>query len=121
MNKERVLLWIESLESEEYEQGTGRLVSKDDRFCCLGVACNVAIENGCDCIWVGDDSDNWEIEVSESKPYPHSSCGAEMPYKILDWYGITETITQRELWKWNDTEKLFFPEIAKKLRIMYGL
>ena len=35
------LRWIEALESDQYEQGRGRLRT-GDAFCCLGVACDVA-------------------------------------------------------------------------------
>lgn len=37
--------WLEALESGEYDQSRGRLVrhtEKGDRFCCLGVACDLA-------------------------------------------------------------------------------
>lgn len=48
--------WIEALRSGKYKQGTGRLRSNDDCYCCLGVLCEVAgikAEHGCD---------GWEYE-----------------------------------------------------------
>lgn len=33
--------WIEALRSGEYEQGIGRLRSSENKFCCLGVLCEV--------------------------------------------------------------------------------
>jgi hypothetical protein len=46
--------WVAALRSGEYEQGTGRLASfsrgpeKKERFCCLGVLCEVAIKSADD-------------------------------------------------------------------------
>jgi hypothetical protein len=36
--------WLKALRSEEYEQGTGYLRDKQDRFCCLGVLCDLAVK-----------------------------------------------------------------------------
>lgn len=33
--------FVKALRSGKYEQGKGRLRTKDDKFCCLGVACDV--------------------------------------------------------------------------------
>lgn len=33
--------WIAALRSGEYKQGTDFLCSSDDKFCCLGVACDL--------------------------------------------------------------------------------
>ena len=35
-----LLNWVEALESEKFKQGVGQL-RDDDKYCCLGVACNV--------------------------------------------------------------------------------
>lgn len=45
VNKERVRLLVEALRSGEFEQGEGYL-RKGDTYCCLGVACKVAMQNG---------------------------------------------------------------------------
>lgn len=37
--------WVEALRSGKFQQAKNRLATKDG-FCCLGVACEVAIENG---------------------------------------------------------------------------
>jgi hypothetical protein len=57
VNRERVQLWVEALESGEFEQGSGQLqirLSLNDKgettdkatYCCLGVAIEVALRNG---------------------------------------------------------------------------
>jgi hypothetical protein len=51
-NIENVKKWIAALRSGEYTQGTGALHKqadedgKPDTFCCLGVACDVALKQG---------------------------------------------------------------------------
>jgi hypothetical protein len=45
VNKERILLWVEALESGQYQQERSAL-RQGDGYCCLGVACEVAIANG---------------------------------------------------------------------------
>lgn len=42
---ENVKKWVAALRSGKYKQGTCAL-NKNGKFCCLGVACEVAIENG---------------------------------------------------------------------------
>lgn len=48
MNKEFVRKWIKALRSGEYEQGEKFLKQVGDKtvHCCLGVACEVAVEQG---------------------------------------------------------------------------
>ena len=41
MNAEIKTKWVEALLSRKYKQGTGRLRSEDNHFCCLGVLCDV--------------------------------------------------------------------------------
>ena len=48
-NKENLRKWVEALRSGKYVQGTGtNYNAKSDTYCCLGVACHVAEENGVD-------------------------------------------------------------------------
>lgn len=42
MKKAKAMKLVKALRSGEYEQGRGNLVDSADRFCCLGVACNVS-------------------------------------------------------------------------------
>lgn len=42
-------LWVKALRSGEYKQGYGYLHYKrggKDKFCCLGVLCDLAVKNG---------------------------------------------------------------------------
>lgn len=46
MNRKVKEMWLTALRSGEFEQGTGRLRSDDDKFCCLGVLCELAHRAG---------------------------------------------------------------------------
>ena len=46
MNSEVKALWLAALRSGEYEQGRGRLRGQDNRFCCLGVLCDIHAKAG---------------------------------------------------------------------------
>ena len=50
MNKEIKKIWVQALRSGIYEKTTGKLhkVNEDDdqRFCCLGVLCDIAAMDG---------------------------------------------------------------------------
>jgi hypothetical protein len=41
MNKEIAKQWVEALRSGKYEQGKHQLRSLDNKFCCLGVLCDI--------------------------------------------------------------------------------
>lgn len=46
MNKEIKARWIAALRSGEYRQGRGWLKTEDDSYCCLGVLCELAVQDG---------------------------------------------------------------------------
>lgn len=87
MNKEKLRLWIDALRSGEYEQGRGGLARRFDpngswQYCCLGVACEVAIKDGLD------------LAVSEgyggSKPYGAAKETGFLPDEVVQWLGVDE-------------------------------
>ena len=46
MLNENAKAWVAALRSGEYEQGQHVLHSESNRFCCLGVACDLAVKAG---------------------------------------------------------------------------
>lgn len=48
MNADVKKLWVDALRSGEYKQGFGSLKSAEDKntFCCLGVLCEIAVQQG---------------------------------------------------------------------------
>ena len=115
-NKKRILKWIEALESGLYEQGRGQLVDHEDKFCCLGVACNVAIENGAPLHWKY--SKGHYMIVAEK---PRDKHHAFMNHQALEWYGLDDYFYQEEYCSMNDQRKKTFKQIAGKLRKQFNL
>ncbi len=69
--------WIEALRSGKYQQTTGMLHEIGAGFCCLGVACEVAIENG---VAV-------KKNVNHGASYDDKLGG--LPDVVRSWFGIT--------------------------------
>lgn len=87
--KERVRLLVDALRSGEYRQGTGAL-QRGGKFCCLGVACEVALKNGLIVLRdPGDDDDGNGVEYScpTDGDIPDSSQG-ELPRGVVEWFGF---------------------------------
>lgn len=74
--------WVKALRSGEFEQCTGSL-KKDDRHCCLGVACVVL---------------GWDIPEGNQQPL----------YDALEDIGVDTT----EFYQMNDGENASFVQIA---------
>lgn len=100
--------WVEALESGEYEQGGGALC-RDDEFCCLGVACDVALKNG---VALKVDRDQSWVTF-DGHPLT-------LPPAVQDWLGLrTEDGALCEgpsLTDLNDWESHSFAEIAAVIR-----
>lgn len=88
--------WIEALRSGGYRQGIGRLHSyTEGTYCCLGVACEVALSNG-----VIEDYDG-------SEPV--------LPVEVRDWLGLScedGSYYERNLIDHNDNDGWTFNQIA---------
>ncbi len=88
MNEEIKARWVEALRSGEYMQGQMLLRSRDpildvDRFCCLGVLCEIAVQDGV-----------IEVEVTDGLgTYFHpqttdDSSDISLPFVVLAWAGL---------------------------------
>lgn len=86
---------VERLRSGKYAQGKEKLGVKDDdgeRFCCLGVLCEIAVERGIikrfdqpvDC-W---DCEHPDDTVHKIEVHYDGSYDATLPQKVVDWAGI---------------------------------
>lgn len=51
MKKEWMIPWVEKLRSDEYEQGKKRLRSVNNKFCCLGVLCDLVAKSNTNSRW----------------------------------------------------------------------
>lgn len=83
MKPEIVKLWVEALRSGEYKQGFGQL-RVEDEFCCLGVACDLALKHGV------------KVEVDTEK-YGERMCTrydmsrSVLPIAVKEWLGAGDT------------------------------
>lgn len=77
VNKELVKLWVDTLRSGKYQQGTRALRNKDDKFCCLGVLCDIT-----------KDTLNleWELESIEGI-YTIETNGGVLPDSVWKYLG----------------------------------
>lgn len=103
MNKNIAKQWIAALRSGDYLQGHGRLVAIGKGcvgFCCLGVLCNIATENGYG-EWVGDHFKD-ERSVRNS---------LELSIEVRKWADMSDKSMQM-LIEFNDTRGFSFQQIA---------
>jgi hypothetical protein len=97
MDKERLKEWIDALRSGEYVQGRGNLATQEGgvvRYCCLGVACEVAIKDGLDLEsrWgrpIGNEVEEW-VETDHKF---YDSEDLVLPPAVQDWLGIPGSTT----------------------------
>ena len=78
--------WVETLRSGEYEQTTGSLRS-NDKFCCLGVACDLYDESG------------WEDCHVNQCVYRANGVAydVDLPLAVRTWLGLRDEIGTFEL------------------------
>lgn len=70
MNKRIKNKWIKELRSGEWEQGQARLMDDQDRACCLGVLCDIAVREGVIDPWAQDSLGNWFVANGEKNYLP---------------------------------------------------
>jgi hypothetical protein len=83
--KEARELWVQALRSGKYQQGKGAL-HPEDLFCCLGVACEVFMQNGGKLILETHLGDNGGKEIS------YNGHDDSLPRQVMAWLGLTSTI-----------------------------
>ena len=113
MNRENLQLWLDDLRTTKEPQTTGMLHNHRG-FCCLGRGCVVASANGARLTCVGSD-DMGGFLYNELADIP--------PEEFTNWLelGIIEANSLYEdAIKWNDTERLGFPEIADKIEAWFS-
>lgn len=108
INRERIALWVQALRSGDYKQGSSALCWVDAdgscRWCCLGVACDVAAKNGLDI----------ETRDFEAQRYFGGAC-FYLPPEVQEWYGFDSQdpyLKDRKASHWNDARGYNFAQIA---------
>lgn len=81
MNQQIKQKWVGALLSGKYKQGMGMLRSRSDKFCCLGVLCDLyAQETGA----------KWEHSASTGH-YMMGGVDDILPQEVCDWAGIDQS------------------------------
>jgi len=73
-------LWLDALRSETYKQGAGMLCNADSEYCCLGVACDVAMKNGVGVI----------VSYDRDGAARYNESGLFLPEAVADWLGLKD-------------------------------
>lgn len=99
--------WTTKLRSGDYQQGKGALRRRGkgrDLFCCLGVLCEIAVEDG-------------QVHLLEQPEvvggnYIYNEDAGVLPMGLEAWSGITSPDQRQELMDMNDEKGKTFLEIA---------
>lgn len=84
-NRENIRKWVDALRSGEFEQGRSRLRHNDrdrDRYCCLGVACEVYRRETGNGEWLTGLHGLW-FEVDGRTPEEHY-----LHEHVVEWLGV---------------------------------
>ncbi len=76
MNKKVKKLWVKALASGEYSQGYGALRNYSNKFCCLGVLCDLFLK-------YKNSEPNWLDE--EGLGFSFLGQVAVLPHEVADW------------------------------------
>jgi len=99
MNPQIKQKWVSALRSGDYQQTKGRL-RKEDKFCCLGVLCD---------LYGKENNVEWEISEDSGK-YMFQNKGASLPSSVRKWAGVENDnpeICATSLSELNDTGSTF--------------
>lgn len=109
--------WVKALLSGKYTQGKGKLRSNDDEFCCLGVLCDLAEQDGV----------KMRVNETERDGFRYDGSRGVPPESVAKWAGMSNACPNVDipgvsyptpLWMLNDglgavSPALTFAEIAK--------
>lgn len=113
-NKQAIRTWVERLRDPNSKQGRGVLGTSDGNRCCLGVACDIAVENGV-------------IPAPTPREYGILHYDGEstyLPEKVRKWFGFNfdnPGVGDRglEATYLNDSLAWTFPQIADAIEKTY--
>lgn len=100
--------WVTALRSGEYKQNRNNLRT-DDKFCCLGVLCDIFIKEN----KIPED-EGWKIVANGKYDIYHQTSGEVLPSYVYIWAHLDSpnpSIHGRTLAQYNDTH-YSFSEIA---------
>lgn len=99
--------WVEALRSEKYTQGQQKLKTPDERFCCLGVLCDIIAPRE----WTSTEQEDADGVLLGTFDWFHSG-DAEMPGQGVQEEAGVDDDTCSKLTVMNDKDELNFNQIA---------
>lgn len=116
-NKENIKKWVDTLRSGSYGQCRGKL-NNGEGFCCLGVACEVAMVN--------------QVTIAKEKAehclhtkWTYDGTGYSLPESVQQWLGVEDCPmlvkdgVEKEAIALNDEDKVSFAVIADWIEATY--
>jgi len=105
--------WLSALRSGKYKQGKEALRTKENKFCCLGVLCDVYRKETKLGKWDKNHFSNFAFINTKKNNQKFNSLGI-LPISVMDWAGLKDvnpTFGNETLAKLNDNG-FTFQEIA---------
>lgn len=117
MNPEIKSLWVEALRSGRYRQGQSYLHSvEDDQYCCLGVLCEIALEQGI--VTVTQDKTAKpaygappNLPVIRYYGDEHDLNAEFLPYAVTNWAGLDSRNPYMDLVIEGDDGRVYTDEV----------
>lgn len=111
MNETIKARWIQALTSGEYEQGKGKLLTNDGKYCCLGVLTDLYCK---------------ETKQEMSNYVMHFGGNDTLSREVQEWAGLdnkdihshNQYVAGKHLSDWNDTVGKTFAEIAEMIALL---
>lgn len=80
MKKSIAKKWVAALRSGDYKQGKGQLRDTKNRFCCLGVLCNLHAQA------------HPKIAAMQRDKDAYMASTGLLPQEVMDWAGMSDEI-----------------------------
>lgn len=116
MNPEIKQKWVAALRSGNYRQGKGKLRTHDDRFCCLGVLCDIAEREG---IVVAERDEDFAERYPElNVDWDYDDTETELPLSIVNWADLPDRnpmLATDSCIQLNDEMEFTFDQIADEI------
>lgn len=94
MKPEIKQLWVDALDSGEYQQGIGQLKTIGNHFCCLGVLCDLHRKMTGEGNWTEATLGHEPRYAPTAAKHPSVSF---LPQEVRDWAGIDEPLSSDQL------------------------
>ena len=104
MNKTVKKQWVKALRSGKYDQAQEVLRTEDNKFCCLGVLCDLQVPN----LWKKTNEKCWILRAKDSDG---DIAKEQLPVVLQDRLNISSS-QQEALIELNDSSGANFEEIA---------